>query len=223
MTELHPGPSHPTLYQGVKEASSPSLLCPILQAQVHLRLRWVTWKGVLKAGWHKEPLLWAEACLIHFPHPQPSQFPTGCCPGLALTGPFPTAATGSAENPESDHTLPCSHILSGSPLLYGPPSHPDSRSPCSLPAFLVSSCPSLTPPQPCWPPLHLEPTQHLPTSGPLHLPFLLLGTLSPTSLQGWCPLTLEVPPFQKAPSDPSVQSSSFPYHPPRPPSVEFLP
>lgn len=147
-------PILPYSLPGVKEASSPSLLCPILQAQVHLRLRWGTWKEVLKAGWHKEPLLWAEACLIHFPHPQPSQSPTGYCPGLTLTGPFPTAATRSAENPESDHTLPCSHILSG---------------------------------------------------------------------EGWCPLTLEVPPFQKAPSDLSVQSSSFPDHPPRPPSVEFLP
>lgn len=83
----------------------------------------------------------------------------------------------------------------------------------------ASGCPLLTHSQQCQPPPYLEPTWHMPTSGPLHLPFS-------TSLQGWCTLLLVVPsslcfPFQEAFSGPTVQSSFLRTTSPLPPPVEF--
>lgn len=72
--------------------------------------------------------------------------------------------------------------------------------------------------------LHLEADQQLTTSGPLHLPFLPPGGLSPTSQPGWCPLVLEGPLFRKALLTPLSKAAPSPAtHPSCFPLLNFFP
>lgn len=177
---------------GLRSIGFPVLFC---------RLRFTQGQGEdlgrenFEAVWHKEPL----PCPLSTPTAPTASWWTLSQPPVQ-TRLLPPAATGSAENPESDPALPA-HVPLKAPhcSIVRPPTL-IPQAPCSLPALLglASPCPSLTLSQP-------------------HRPSLMSGTHPACSHlrafasaipQGWCPLILKAP-FLDKPSGSSVQSSSF--------------